>query len=51
MKNNDYGEKFVVVLNTKLDLVTIKIVGWLMGVVKVNSVKFSNNALVEKEAD
>ena len=51
LKNNDYGEKFVSILNAKVDLVTLKLLGFLMGQLKLNSLKMSNSAFTEAEAD
>ena len=51
LKNTDYGEKYVSILNAKVDLVTLKLLGFLMSQLKLNSLKMSNNALTEAEAD
>jgi hypothetical protein len=39
----------VIFLNHKVDSVTLKLLGFLLGVVKVNTLKFSNNSLTEDE--
>ena len=49
LKNNDYGEKFAVFLSHKIDIVTLKLFGFLVSVLKINSVKFSNNNLCIEE--
>ena len=51
LKNTDYGEKFAVLLNHRIDGVTLKLLGFLMGQYKLSSLKLSNNAMLEGEAD
>ena len=45
LKNNDYGEKFAIFMNHKIDAITIKLFGFLISVYKINSLKISSNDL------
>lgn len=50
LKNNDYGEKYAVFLNHKIDVATLKLFGFLISTYKLHSIKISNNNL-ENEAE
>jgi hypothetical protein len=50
LKNNDYGEKYAVFLNHRIDLATLKLFGFLISTFKLHSLKISNNDL-ENEVD
>ena len=50
LHSNDYGEKYAIFLNHRIDLVTLKIFGFLLQNYKINCIKFSNNNL-EAEAE
>ncbi len=45
LKNNDYGEKYAVFLNHKIDMGTLKLFGFLISLYKLQSIKISNNNL------
>jgi len=40
-----YGERFAIFLNHRIDLATVKLLSYVLSIVKVNSLKFSNNNL------
>ena len=44
-----YGEKFVIFLNHRIDVATIKLLSYALSIVKINSLKFSNNSFTEDE--
>jgi hypothetical protein len=44
-----YGERFAIFLNHRIDVATIKLLGFLLNIVKINTLKFSNNNLNEEE--
>lgn len=50
LKNNDYGERYAIFLNHKLDLATLKLFGFLISTYRLQSLKISNNNL-EHEAE
>jgi hypothetical protein len=50
LKNNDYGEKYAVFLNHRIDLGTLKLFGFLISTFKLHSLKISNNDL-DNEVD
>lgn len=50
LHSNDYGEKHAIFLNHKIDMITLKLFGFLVQYYKVNCMKFSNNNL-EVEAE
>jgi hypothetical protein len=50
LKNNDYGEKYAIFLNHKIDSITLRLFGFLIGNYKLHSLKISNNNL-EREVD
>ena len=45
LKNTDYGEKYIVFLNHKIDAVTLKLLTFLTTHYKINTIKFSSNDL------
>ncbi len=45
LKNNDYGDKYAVFLNHKIDIATLKLFGFLITTYKLQSIKISNNNL------
>lgn len=50
LKNNDYGERYAIFLNHKIDLATLRLFAFLISVFKLQSLKISNNNL-EHEAE
>lgn len=44
-----YGERFVIFQNHRVDVATLKLLSYVLSVVKINSLKFSNNNLIEDE--
>ena len=50
LKNNDYGERYAVFLNHRIDLVTLRLFSWLISQQRIHSLKLSSNSL-EHEAD
>lgn len=50
LKNNDYGEKYAIFLNHKIDCITLRLFGFLIANYKLHSLKISNNNL-EREVD
>lgn len=45
LKSTDYGERYVVFLNHKIDAVTLKVLTFLTSHYKINTIKFSSNDL------
>lgn len=45
LKNTDYGEKYAVFLNHRIDAATLKLFGFLIGTYRISSLKISNNSL------
>jgi hypothetical protein len=45
LKNHDYGEKYAIFLNHRIDAITLRLFGFLIQNFKLNSLKFSNNSL------
>lgn len=45
LKSTDYGEKYIVFLNHKIDAVTLKLLTFLTTNYKINTIKFSSNDL------
>jgi hypothetical protein len=45
LKNNDYGEKYAIFLNHRIDAATLKLFGFLISVYRLHSLKISNNSL------
>lgn len=45
LKNNDYGERYAIFLNHKIDLATLKLFAFFISVYKLQSLKISNNNL------
>jgi hypothetical protein len=45
LKNNDYGERYAVFLNHRIDAATLKLFGFLIAHQKLHSLKLSSNSL------
>jgi hypothetical protein len=50
LKNTDYGERYAVFLNHRVDAATLKLFGFLIGQQRLHSLKLSSNSL-EHEAE
>ena len=49
LAEDGYGEKYAIFLNHRVDVATLKLLSYVLPIVKVNSLKFSNNSLSEDE--
>lgn len=47
LSEEGYGERFAIFLNHRLDVATTKLLAYVLSIVKVNSLKFSNNNFTE----
>jgi hypothetical protein len=50
LKNNDYGDRYAIFLNHKIDIITLKLFAFLISNFKITTLKLSSNQL-EHEFD